>query len=55
MRIQRGPHGQWASLYGTRTLRLKPWFSYPPDGPRYDLLVFDNAGDRSSRSMSGTA
>jgi hypothetical protein len=45
MRRQRGPHGQWTRLYGTTTLRLKPWFSYPPDGPQYELLVFDDAGD----------
>jgi integrase len=45
MRKQRGPHGQWASLYGTTTIRLAPWFSFPANGPRYDLLVFDDAGD----------
>ena len=45
MRKQRGLHGRWASLYGTTTLRLGPWFSYPPDGPRYELLVFDDEGE----------
>ncbi len=45
MRKQRGAHGQWASLYGTTTVRLEPWFSYPSDGPQYELLVFDDAGD----------
>jgi hypothetical protein len=45
MRKQRGPHGQWASLCGTTTLRLEPWFSYPPNGPRYELLVFDDVGE----------
>jgi hypothetical protein len=45
MRRQRGPHGQWTSLYGTTTLRLEAWFSYPRDGPQYELLVFDDAGD----------
>jgi integrase len=44
MRKQRGPRGQWASHYGTTTLRLEPGFSYPPNGPRYELLVFDDAG-----------
>jgi integrase len=45
MRKQRGAHGQRASLYGTTTLRLEAWFSYPRDGPQYELLVFDDAGD----------
>jgi integrase len=45
MRKQRGPHGQWTSIYGTTMLRLEPSFSYPRDGPHYELLVFDGAGD----------
>ena len=45
MREKRGPRGRWASLYGTTTLRLQPWFSYPGDGSQYELLVFDDAGD----------
>src|SRR6266699_3396060 len=44
MRTQRGPRGQFSSLYGTTTLRLKPDFPYPPGGPRYERLVFDAAG-----------
>ena len=45
MRTLRGPHGKWASLYGTATIRLEPWFSHPSDGPRYELLVFNHTGD----------
>ncbi len=41
MRAQRGPRGQFSSLYGTTTLRLRPEFPYPPGGPRYERLVFD--------------
>src|SRR5438128_1467359 len=41
MRTQRGPRGQFSSLYGTTTLRLKPEFPYPPGGARYERLVFD--------------
>src|SRR5438067_573450 len=41
MRTQRGPRGQFSSLYGTTALRLKPEFPYPPGGPRYERLVFD--------------
>ena len=41
MRTQRGPGGQFSSLYGTTTLRLKPDFPYPPGGPRYERLLFD--------------
>jgi integrase len=41
MRTQRGPRGQFSSLNGTTTLRLKPDFAYPPGGPRYERLVFD--------------
>jgi hypothetical protein len=41
MRTQRGPDGQFGSLYGTTTLRLKPDFPYPPGAPRYERLVFD--------------
>src|SRR3989442_1155475 len=41
MRMQRGPHGRFSSLYGTTTLRLQPDFPYPPGGPRYERLVFD--------------
>ena len=41
MRTQRDPRGQFSSLYGTTTLRLKPDFPYPPGGPRYERLVFD--------------
>src|SRR6266699_1864479 len=44
MRTQRGPRGQFSSLYGTTTLRLGPEFPYPPGGPRYERLVFDAAG-----------
>jgi hypothetical protein len=36
-----GPRGQFSSLYGTTTLRLRPDFPYPPGGPRYERLVFD--------------
>ena len=39
--MQRGPRGQFSSLYGTTTLRLNPDFPYPPGGPRYERLVFD--------------
>ena len=41
MRTKRGPRGQFSSLYGTTTLRLRPEFAYPPGGPRYERLVFD--------------
>jgi integrase len=41
MRMQRGPRGQFSSLYGTTTLRFTPDFPYPPGGPRYERLVFD--------------
>src|ERR1700730_13685695 len=41
MRTQRGPRGQFSSLYGTTTLRLPADFPYPPGGPRYERLVFD--------------
>jgi hypothetical protein len=41
MRMQRGPRGQFSSLYGTTTLRLSVEFPYPPGGPRYERLVFD--------------
>src|SRR5260370_1283513 len=34
MRTQRGPRGQFNSLYGTTTQRLKPEFPYPPGVPR---------------------
>src|SRR6266567_4375265 len=44
MRTQRGPRGQFSSLYGTSTLRLGPEFPYPPGGPRYEQLVFDADG-----------
>jgi integrase len=44
MRTQRGPRGQFSSLYGTTTLRLGPEFSYPPGGARYERLVFDADG-----------
>ena len=44
MRTQRGPRGQFSSLYGTTTLRLGPAFPYPPGGPRYERLVFDADG-----------
>src|SRR6266851_2827278 len=44
MRTQRGPRGQFSSLYGTSTLRLGPDFSYPPGGARYERLVFDADG-----------
>jgi len=43
MRTQRGPRGQFSSLYGTTTLRLGADFPYPPGGPRYERLVFDAA------------
>src|SRR5713226_115268 len=41
MRTQRGPRGQFSSLYETTTLRLATDFAYPPGGPRYERLVFD--------------
>src|SRR6266702_4718162 len=41
MRTQRGPRGQFSSLYGTSTLRLAADFPFPPGGPRYERLVFD--------------
>src|SRR6266852_527618 len=44
MRTQRGPRGQFSSLYGTRTLRLAAEFPYPPGGPIYERLVFDADG-----------
>src|SRR6266851_5310338 len=44
MRTQRGSRGQFSSLYGTSTLRLAADFPYPHSGPRYERLVFDNAG-----------
>ncbi|MDQ6673431.1 MAG: tyrosine-type recombinase/integrase [Chloroflexota bacterium] len=44
MRTQRGPRGQFSSLYGTSTLRLAADFAYPPGGPRYQRLVFDADG-----------
>jgi len=44
MRTQRGPRGQFSSLYGTSTLRLPADFPYPPGGPRYERLVFDVVG-----------
>src|SRR5713101_4910420 len=44
MRTQRGPRGQFSSLYGTSTLRLPADFPYPPGGPRYERLVFDVEG-----------
>jgi integrase len=44
MRSQRGAHGRFASLYGTTTLRLKAEFAYPAGAPRYELFVFDGAG-----------
>jgi hypothetical protein len=44
MRTQRGPRGQFSSLYGTSTLRLGAEFPYPPGGPRYERLVFDANG-----------
>ncbi len=44
MRTQRGPRGQFSSLYGTSTLRLGADFPYPPGGPHYERLVFDAAG-----------
>src|SRR5438105_9381543 len=34
-------HGQFSSLHGTTTLRLKPEFPYPPGEPRSERLVFD--------------
>ena len=42
MRTERGPRGQFSSLYGTTTLRLAPDFAYPPGGPLYERLVFDS-------------
>src|SRR6266568_2324375 len=44
MRTQRGPRGQFSSLYGTSTLRLAADFPFPPGGPRYERLVFDADG-----------
>jgi integrase len=44
MRTQRGPRGQFSSLYGTSTLRLAAEFPYPPGGPRYQRLVLDADG-----------
>src|SRR6266536_4841150 len=44
MRTERGPRGQFSSLYGTSTLRLPADFAYPPGGPRYERLVFDVEG-----------
>src|SRR5712692_6936736 len=44
MRSRRGSRGRFASLYGTTTLRLGVDFQYPPDGPRYELLVVDGSG-----------
>jgi integrase len=44
MRTQRGPRGQFSSLYGTTTLRLAADFPYPPGGARYERLVFDADG-----------
>ncbi len=44
MRTQRGPRGQFSSLYGTSTLRLAAEFPYPPGGPHYERLVFDADG-----------
>jgi integrase len=44
MRTQRGPRGQFSSLYGTSTLRLGPEFPYPPSGPHYQRLMFDANG-----------
>ena len=44
MRTQRGPRGQFSSLYGTSTLRLAAEFPYPPSGPHYERLVFDADG-----------
>jgi hypothetical protein len=41
MRTQRGPGGQFSSLYGTTTLRLRPDFPYPSGGARYERRVFD--------------
>src|SRR6202048_3661043 len=41
MRTQRGPRGQFGSLYGTSTLRLGAEFPYPPGGPPYERLVLD--------------
>src|SRR5207302_3167422 len=40
MPTRRGPRGQFNSLYGTTTLRLRPELPYPPPGPRYERLVF---------------
>jgi integrase len=44
MRTQRGPRGQFSSLYGTSTLRLADDSVYPPGGTRYERLVFDADG-----------
>src|SRR2546422_5874401 len=44
MRTERGPRGQFSSLFGTSTLRLPADFPYPPGGPRYERLVFDVEG-----------
>jgi hypothetical protein len=44
MRSRRGSRGRFASLYGTTTLRLGSDFQYPPNGPRYELLVVDGSG-----------
>jgi integrase len=44
MRIQRGPRGQFSSLFGTTTLRLAADFPYPLGGARYERLVFDAEG-----------
>jgi integrase len=44
MRTQRGPRGQFSSVYGTTTLRLAADFPYPPGGPCYERLVFDVDG-----------
>ena len=51
MRTQRGPRGQFSSLYGTTTLRLGPEFPYPPGGPRYERLVFDADGQLVERPL----
>jgi len=45
MRSQRGPRGQFSSLYGTSTLRLGAEFPYPRGGPRYERAsCFDADG-----------
>jgi len=44
MRTQRGPRGQFSSLFGTSTLRLGAEFPYPQGGPHYQRLVFDADG-----------